>query len=72
MTTHYDTEVKAPVLKLITAWLAAGFSNFFTSAWESFTVIPWDKLASFAAFIYTTCLAVEWIVKKWRKWRGTK
>lgn len=63
------TEVKAPMIKVITAWVVALFSNFFTQMWQAFQQAPWDKLAQFAAFIYTMCLLVEWIVKRWRKTR---
>lgn len=71
MTTE-TTEVKAPVIKLITAWGAALFSDFFVQLWNAFQAAPWDKLAQFAAFIYTMCLIVEWVVKRWRKTREPK
>lgn len=66
-----STEIKAPVIKITTAWLAALFSDFFMSLWHVFKETPWDKLAQFAAFIYTVCLIIEWGVKRWRKLRGS-
>lgn len=65
-----DTDVKAPVIKAIIAWIAA----IVTSAMEVFSTIPWDKLAQFAAFIYSCILIWDHLRKKFRKGdsNGTK
>ena len=62
-----DTEVKFPMIKAITAWIAALLSSFLSPAWETFTSISWDKLAQFAAFVYSLCLIYEWAKKKHKK-----
>lgn len=54
------TEISRPILKVVTVWTAA----MLTSLWHTFTVIPWDKCAQFAAFVYSLCLIYEWIKKK--------
>ena len=67
---NFDTDVKAPMLKAITAWLAVAF----TSLWSSFTSLPWDKFAQFAAFVYSCCLIWEFLRKKFKqgKTNGTE
>lgn len=60
---NLDTDVKAPMLKAITAWLAV----LFTSLWDQFTTLPWDKFAQFAAFVYSCCLIWEFLRKKTKK-----
>lgn len=55
MTEHDHTTVAAPVIKIITAWLAAlGLKS-------------WGDVASLLAAIYTALLIIEWFWKKfWR------
>ena len=55
-----DTDIKLPMVKLISAWLTA----LLASAWQTFSVIPWDKLAQFAAFVYSCALLWEWLRKQ--------
>lgn len=66
----FDTDVKAPMLKAITAWIAVAF----TTLWTHFTTLPWDKFAQFAAFLYSCCLIWEFLRKKIKKGNtdGTK
>lgn len=59
----FDTDVKAPMLKAITAWIAVAF----TTLWTHFTTLPWDKFAQFAAFLYSCCLIWEFLRKKIKK-----
>ncbi|MFV0408918.1 MAG: hypothetical protein ACK5LJ_04220 [Paracoccus sp. (in: a-proteobacteria)] len=63
-----DSNVKLPVLKVMSAWLA----TFLAGTWNVFASVPWEILAQFAAFLYTLALLVEWISKKLRnkKLRG--
>ena len=63
-----DTDVKAPTFKLITAWLVALWS----STIDIFASIPWDKLAQFAAFVYSCLLIYEYIRKRIRAARENK
>lgn len=58
-----DEEIKIPVLKAISAWLIA----IATSMWQTFSQVPWDKLAQFAAFLYSVCLIYEYLRKRFRK-----
>lgn len=60
-----DTDVKLPFIKVVTAWLTVVLS----STWQTFSIIPWDKLAQFAAFIYSCALILEWLKKQIIKWR---
>lgn len=59
----FDTDVKAPMLKAISAWLVV----LVTTVWEKFTILPWDKFAQFAAFVYSCCLIWEYVRKKIKK-----
>lgn len=65
-------DVRAPILKLTSAW---GFT-LLTSMFETWREFPWDKAAQFMAFIYSALIVYEWISKKYRKTRevrdGTK
>lgn len=54
------TEISRPLFKAISAWAAV----MLTSMWHTFTIIPWDKFAQFAAFVYSLCLLYEYIKKK--------
>lgn len=65
VSTHRD--VNHPGLKVTTAWL----TTLLASTWQSFHGIPWDKLAQFAAFVYSCVLIYEWVSKKIQKSRGT-
>lgn len=56
-----DTEIKVPMLKAISAWCAA----LITSAWQTWNVIPWDRLAQFAAFLYSLALLWEYVRMRW-------
>lgn len=56
-------EIKLPFVKAITAWLMA----ILASLWQTFSEIPWDLLAQFAAFSYSCVLLGEWALKKWKK-----
>ena len=62
-----DFAVSHPWLKLITLWL----TTLTTSLWTTFSTIHWDKLAQFAAFIYSLVLLVEWARKQLAKRRDT-
>lgn len=53
-------ELKAPMFKAVSAWIAA----LGTSAWESWHQVPWDKFAQFAAFVYSVCLIIEFVRKR--------
>ena len=61
-----DTDVKAPIFKLITAWVMALWS----STVDIFASIPWDKLAQFAAFVYSCLLIYEYIRKRIKATKG--
>lgn len=61
--THTNTTITFPMLKAISAWLAA----LSTSLWNTWVSVSWDKAAQFAAFIYTLCLISDWIRKKLTK-----
>lgn len=63
-----DMEVRFPVLKVISVW----FTIWLTTLWQSFSEVPWEILAQFAAFLYSGVLLVEWMIKKVRRFkRGT-
>lgn len=69
----HDTELKAPVIKVTTAWLAALLTDSMSFVWSAFSSVPWDKLAQFAAFVYSLCLIYEWLRKRrQRKNNGTE
>ena len=61
----HDIDVKAPMLKMISAWVVA----LVTSAWHTWQAFPWSTLAQFLAAVYSAMLIVELIVKKYRKWK---
>ena len=61
-------EITHPGIKVTTAWLTA----ILTSGWQTFSTIPWDKLAQFAAFLYTIVLIIEWIRKRIKAYKGEK
>jgi len=48
--------ISSPVLKIISAWIAAGFAQIGVSSWSDF--------AAFVAGMYTCMLAIEFL---WRK-----
>ncbi len=52
-----DSTVAQPILKILSAWLAA------------FGISSWSEAAAVAAFIYTVCLLGEWWWKRF--WRPT-
>ena len=60
-----DLEVRFPVLKVISVW----FTIWLTTLWQSFSDVPWEILAQFAAFLYSVVLLVEWMIKKVRRFR---
>lgn len=60
-----DFEVRFPVLKVISVW----FTVWLTTLWQSFSEVPWEILAQFAAFLYSVVLLVEWMIKKVRRFR---
>lgn len=60
-----DLEVRFPVLKVISVW----FTVWLTTLWQSFSEVPWEILAQFAAFLYSVVLLVEWMIKKVRRFR---
>ena len=63
-----QSSVKHPGLKMISAWL----SVYLSYMWQSFTEVPWEILAQFAAFIYSCALILEWVIKRFRSSdRGT-
>ena len=63
-----QSSVQHQWLKMISAWLTV----FVSSTWQSFTEVPWEILAQFAAFIYSCALILEWVVKRFRSSdRGT-
>jgi len=47
-----DTTIAAPILKIVTAWVAA------------IGLRSWGDVASFLAAIYTAALLSEWVYKK--------
>lgn len=63
----HDTDIKLPMLKFASAWITVVLA----SAWHTFSVIPWDKLAQFAAFVYSCALIWEWVRKQLAKWRDS-
>lgn len=65
MTLHDSTEVRAPIIKLISAWGLTLFTEF----WHAFQSVPWDLLGKFAVFIYTLVLILEVITKRARRKR---
>ncbi len=60
-----DLEVRFPVLKVISVW----FTIWLTTLWQSFSEVPWEILAQFAAFLYSVVLLLEWAIKKVRRFR---
>lgn len=60
-----DLEVRFPALKVISVW----FTIWLTTLWQSFSEVPWEILAQFAAFLYSVVLLVEWMIKKVRRFR---
>ena len=58
-----DLEVRFPVLKVISVWLTI----WLTTMWQSFSEVPWEILAQFAAFLYSAVLLLEWAIKKVRR-----
>lgn len=64
-----ETEIQFKGLKITTVWGAVLSTKILSDMWIAFYSVPWDKLAQFAAFIYTVFLATEFIVKKIRLWR---
>lgn len=56
----HEEDIKMPIIKAVSAWLLA----VITSLWQTFSTIPWDKLAQFAAFVYSICLIYEYVRKK--------
>lgn len=63
-----DLEVRFPVLKVISVWLTIWLATL----WQSFSEVPWEILAQFAAFLYSAVLLMEWAIKKVRRSkRGT-
>ena len=67
-----DTELKAPVIKVTTAWLAALLTDSMSFVWNTFSSVPWDKMAQFAAFVYSLCLIYEYISKRIRRKKENK
>lgn len=55
-----EQDVKLPFIKATSAWLTILLS----SMWQTFSDVPWDVLAQFAAFAYSAALLGEWIWKK--------
>lgn len=51
-----QSEVSWPVIKVVTAWVAA------------LGIGSWQEAAAFAAFLYSLCLLAEWVYK--RVWLG--
>jgi hypothetical protein len=49
--------VDFPALKIASAWFAAALAHV--------GIHTWGEAASFMAFLYTMCLFLEWV---WRKW----
>ena len=64
---HHD-DLKVSTMKAVVAWI----SVLASSALETWTAIPWDKLAQFAAFIYTTCLIIQFIWRRVKEGGGTQ
>lgn len=62
-----NQDITYPGIKVTTAWL----TTLLASTWQTFSGMPWDKLAQFAAFIYSLVLIYEWISKKIQKSKGT-
>lgn len=60
-----DLEVRFPVLKVISVWLTV----WLTTLWQSFSEVPWEILAQFAAFLYSVVLLMEWTIKKVRRFK---
>jgi hypothetical protein len=68
-----NSSVKAPVVKIVSAWGAAGGATVATKAAEaappqgfltSIGLTTWAETASFFAALYTLLLIVEWL---WRR-----
>lgn len=70
MRTPPPTEIQAPIFKVVSAWIVALLADPMLFFWHAFNETPWDKLAQFAAFVYSLCLIYEYLRKKFRN--GTK
>lgn len=58
-----DSDFNVGLFKAGVAWVMA----ITTSLWEAWSTVPWDKFAQFAAFVYSVCLIIEFLRKKWLK-----
>jgi hypothetical protein len=58
-----DQDIKLPFVKVVSAWLTAVAA----STWQTFSELPWDVLAQFAAFVYSCALIYEWLHKKFMR-----
>lgn len=63
-----NNEIRLPFVKALTAWLMA----ILASVWQTFSAIPWDVLAQFAAFSYSCVLLGEWLWKRYKRWKCKK
>lgn len=64
---NIDHETRTAVAKGIIAWIAALLTDSMSFIWNIFSSTPWDKLAQFAAFIYSVCLIYQYLAKQRRQ-----
>lgn len=57
---EHNEDYKVATMKAVIAWIAAIGS----SLWQTWSSVPWDKFAQFAAFIYSVLLIIDYIRKR--------
>lgn len=60
-------EIRGTTVKLVSAWIAALITDSMSVMWNLITAVHWDKLAQFAAFVYSLCLIYEHFANKRKK-----
>jgi hypothetical protein len=59
-----ELEMRAPVLKATLAWALALITDSASFLWHTLSWVHWDKLAQFAAFVYSVHLIWEFHEKR--------
>lgn len=59
-----ELEMRAPVLKATLAWALALLTDSASFLWYTISWVHWDKLAQFAAFVYSVHLIWEFHAKR--------
>lgn len=75
MSANDPSVIHRPIIKACTAWCGAGAANVAEAAveatppdaWQWLHSVPWGTLASFAAFLYSAALLLEWLWKRFTR-----